>query len=64
MKNIKLYNSYYDGYNSTFGGEGESCVDIDLLKEQYLLGKTFSEIAEITGHTKKNNFNKITTGRV
>ena len=50
---IKLYNSYYDGYNSTFGGEGESCVDIDLLKEQYLLGKTFSEIAENTGHTRK-----------
>ena len=50
---ISFYNSYYDGYNSTFGGEGESCVDIDLLKEQYLLGKTFSEIAESTGHTKK-----------
>lgn len=50
---IKLFNSYYEGYNSTFGGEGESIVDIELLKELYLLGKNFSEIAEITGYTRK-----------
>ena len=50
---IKLFNSYYEGYNSTFGGEGESVVDIEALKELHLLGKNFSEIAEITGHTVK-----------
>lgn len=50
---IKLFNSYYEGYNSTFGGEGESMVDIEPLKELYLLGKNFSEIAEITGHSRK-----------
>ena len=50
---INLFNSYYEGYNSTFGGEGTSEVDIYLLKELHSLGKNFSEIAEITGHTRK-----------
>ena len=50
---IKQFNSYYNGYNSTLGGEGESCVDIQKLKEQYLQGKNFSEIAKDTGYTVK-----------
>lgn len=50
---INFFDSYYEGYNSTFGGEGESVVDIHLLKELLSLGKDFSEIAEITGHTRK-----------
>lgn len=50
---IKLYDSYYNGYNSTLSGEGESCVDIEELKKLYALGKSYSEIAKITGHTSK-----------
>lgn len=50
---IKRFNSCYNGYNSTFGGEGESSVDIEELKSLLLEGKNFSEIAKITGHTVK-----------
>lgn len=50
---IKKFDSYYNGYNSTFGGEGESSVDIEELKLLLLAGNNFSEIAKITGHTRK-----------
>ena len=50
---IKKFDSYYNGYNSTFGGEGESSVDIEELKSLLFAGNDFSEIAKITGHTAK-----------
>lgn len=50
---IKKFNSYYNGYNSIFGGEGESSVDIEELKLLLFAGNNFSEIAKITGHTVK-----------
>lgn len=50
---IKKLDSYYNGYNSTFGGEGESSVDIEELKLLLFAGNNFSEIAKITGHTTK-----------
>lgn len=28
---IKLFNSFYEGYNLTFGGDGESHVDIEKV---------------------------------
>ena len=56
---IKKFNSYYNGYNETFGGEGESSVDIDLLKSLYYSGKNFKEISQITGHTSKTVANRL-----
>lgn len=50
---IQLFNSYYKGYNCTFGGDGESTVDKNLLKQLFLQGKNYTEIAQITGHTRK-----------
>ena len=50
---IKKYNSYYDGYNSTFGGEGESTVDFSIIEKLFLEGKNCSDIEKITGYTKK-----------
>lgn len=56
---IKKKGSYKNGYNETFGGEGESSVDIDLLKSLYYSGKNFKEIAQITGHTPKTVANRL-----
>jgi group I intron endonuclease len=50
---IKLYDSYYNGYNCTFGGEGEGIVDIEKLKKLYFEGKSYLEISELSGHTEK-----------
>lgn len=50
---IKKYNSYYNGYNSTFGGDGESSTDEEKIIELYRLGKTMKEISKITSHTQK-----------
>lgn len=64
---IRLYNSYYDGYNTTFGGDGESQVDIDIIESLFLQGKNCIEIHNITGysiktitsHLKANGYNII-----
>ena len=32
---IKFYNSYYDGYNATLGGEGTVKYDRDYIYELY-----------------------------
>lgn len=50
---IKEYDSYYDGYNATFGGDGESPVNEEEIIELYQFGKTMKEISEITFHTQK-----------
>lgn len=50
---IREYNSYYNGYNSTFGGDGESSTDEEEIIELYQLGKTMKEISEITSYTQK-----------
>lgn len=50
---IKKYDSYYNGYNETFGGEGESKVDIDYLIKLYDEGNNYKEISKITGHSSK-----------
>lgn len=49
---IKLFNSFYEGYNLTFGGDGESPVDIEKVLQLYYSGKNITEIASITGHTR------------
>lgn len=50
---IQQYDSYYNGYNCTFGGEGESSVDIEELKALLLDGYDFAEISKITKHSPK-----------
>ena len=44
---INFYNSYYDGYNSTLGGEGCRICDYDLIYSLYKMGKDCKEIAQI-----------------
>lgn len=50
---IKEYDSYYNGYNSTFGGDGESATDEEKIIELYRLGKTMKEISKITSYDRK-----------
>ena len=50
---IKKYDSVKNGYNISYGGEGESQTDFAQLEELFLQGYTFKEIANITGHTEK-----------
>ena len=50
---IKQFNSFHNGYNETVGGEGESPVDTEELIALYIYGNNYSEIASITGHTRK-----------
>ena len=48
---IQYYNSYNNGYNMTLSGEGVKTLDLDeqYLAEQYLVGKTSSELAAELG---------------
>lgn len=50
---IKKYNSYYEGYNSTFGGEGESAVDEEQILLLFSQGYNCVDIESLTKHTKK-----------
>lgn len=50
---IRQYNSYYLGYNATFGGEGESKVDRQLIEKLFLENKNCSDIQKITGYNSK-----------
>lgn len=50
---ISLYDSYYNGYNETLGGEGESAVDESVIAELFKSGKNCVDIQNATGHTKK-----------
>ena len=42
---IQFYNSYYDGYNATFGGEGRREYDALIFVEDYQNGLNETEIA-------------------
>ena len=48
---IQLYDSVVNGYNISYGGEGESQVNIKQLEQLYLQGYNFQQIANQTGHT-------------
>lgn len=52
-KYIKEYNSYYEGYNSTFGGEGESSIDEDIIIKLFLEGNNCTTIEKKTNYTRK-----------
>lgn len=47
---ISYYNSYYEGYNSTMGGDGNVRRDDELIAKLFRDGRTTQEICEITGY--------------
>lgn len=46
---IEFYNTYYNGYNATKGGDGRQLYDYDLIVEVYLQGLTMKEISNQLG---------------
>lgn len=46
---IARYDSYYNGYNSTLGGEGATKYDYDEVYQLWIEGKTPQELSELTG---------------
>lgn len=50
---IKFYNSVEDGYNISYGGEGESQVDQEEIIRKFKEGKCISDIAKEVNHTNK-----------
>ena len=42
---IEYYNSYKYGYNATYGGEGTQLYDYNIISQEYLSGKTMTEIS-------------------
>lgn len=50
---IALYNSYYNGYNNTFGGEGRIKTDRELVQTLWNKGYSIKEIEEQTGYGHK-----------
>ena len=50
---ISYYNSYYDGYNSTMGGDGTVRRDDELIVKLFEEGHTTQEICEITGYNRQ-----------
>lgn len=46
---IEFYNTYYNGYNATKGGDGRQLYDYDLIVEIYLQGLTMKEISNQLG---------------
>ena len=49
---IDAYNSYYNGYNATLGGDGRPCVNSQLVYDLFNEGKLVKEIVELTGYSK------------
>lgn len=50
---IKFFNTIENGYNITYGGDGESQVDFQEIEKLFLQGYYIKDIAKITGHTAK-----------
>ena len=42
---IEYYDSYRNGYNATYGGDGTQLYDYNILSQAYLSGKTITEIS-------------------
>lgn len=60
VETIQKYNTYYDGYNATFGGEGRSYIS--LSKEE--LEKAFKELKSINKVSKYFNHDPLTIKRL
>lgn len=54
---INYYNSYYDGYNSTLGGESGLRRDDLVIAALFHEGYTTKEICEMTGHNRGTIYN-------
>lgn len=48
---INYYNTYYNGYNATFGGDGKR-IDYTQIFQLWNDGKLITEIAELTNHKR------------
>ena len=49
---ISYYDSYYNGYNSTLGGDGRQTRDDKIILKLFQEGKTTQEISVITGYDR------------
>lgn len=58
---IEYYNSYYDGYNSTFGGESGLRRDDKIIEALFHEGYTTKEICEITGYNRGTIYDSYKT---
>ena len=47
---IEFYNTYYDGYNATLGGDGKLTIDRNELLSLWREGKSIRDIATLTSH--------------
>ena len=54
---IEYYNSYYDGYNSTLGGDAGLRRDDLVITALFLEGYTTKEICEMTGYNRSTIYN-------
>ena len=50
---INFFDSYKNGYNETYGGDGSQKADYDLIIKLWNEGKSIQEIREQTGYGKK-----------
>lgn len=51
---INYYNTYYDGYNQTFGGEGAIKINAEEIEYLYKNGETISSISKKTYHCRSS----------
>ena len=58
---IEQYNSYYDGYNSTFGGDCGLRRDDKIIEALFHEGYTTKEICEITGYHRDTIYRSYKT---
>jgi group I intron endonuclease len=49
---ISVYDSYYNGYNATLGGDGKQYADYDLIHKLYVEGYKYEEITNFTGYDR------------
>ena len=56
---IEYSNSYHNGYNATYGGDGKPYADVNLILSLWKEGKTNKEIQQITGYDRKTITNHL-----
>ena len=56
---IQYYDTFHNGYNATYGGDGRQYVDYDIIYELFQQGKTCKEIHEITKHDYRTIANAL-----
>jgi len=61
---IAYYDSYYNGYNSTFGGDGRQTRDDEIILKLFSEGKTTEEICEITGYNRSTVYRSYKLNKI